>query len=137
MVVFAMASCGKDEEPTPTANLEGKWNLATSQVVIQPIAGDKSDETMDFKNQGVFIELKSNNKFSGNIVLADEAADIIMVGDEYESDYEINGNVLTLKIYDEAYEEYIPVKLNVESVTESQMVLKITKSRSDGSDESL
>ena len=46
----------------------------------------------------------------------------------YESDYEMKGNELTLKIYDADYKSFIPIKLKVETSTGSQLVLKATKS---------
>lgn len=125
LVVFTLVSCSKDD-PTPAANVEGKWNLSTAKVELKSLFGD-DDNTMDYKNQGVYLEFKSNNKFSGNIVLADDLAEMIEAGHVYESEYEQKGNELTLKIYDDFYEEYIPVKLQIQSVTGSEMVLKFTK----------
>ncbi len=127
LIISALSSCSKDEEPTPAPNVEGKWNLATMNTKIKAVTGDSSDDTIDYKNDNVYIDLKAGNKFSGNIVMADDAADLITLGNVYESDYEINGNTLTLKIYDNSFEEYIPVKLKVESATDTQMILKVSK----------
>src|SRR5690606_25622750 len=99
LVVFTFVSCSKDD-PTPSASVEGKWNLSTAKVELKSLFGDE-DNTRDYKNQDVYFELKSNNKFSGNIVLSDDFSELIAAGQTYESDYEQKGNELILKIYDD------------------------------------
>ncbi len=125
LVVFTFVSCSKDD-PTPSASVEGKWNLSTAKVELKSLFGDE-DNTRDYKNQDVYFELKSNNKFSGNIVLSDDFSELIAAGQTYESDYEQKDNELILKIYDDAFEDYIPVKLKIQGVTESEMTLQFTK----------
>lgn len=125
LMVSVLVSCGKDEV-TPSANVEGNWNLSTAKVELKSLFGDE-DSTRDYKNEDVYLELKSNNKFSGNIVLSDDFSEFIEAGHAYESDYEQNGDVLILKIYDGAFDEFVPVKLKVQSVKESEMTLKFTK----------
>lgn len=100
--------------------------MSTVKVDIKSLFGN-NDETMDYKNQGVYLELKAGNKFSGNIVLADDLDELFGTGDMYESTYEQKGNELILKIYDGAFEENIPVKLKIQNVSESEMVLQFTK----------
>lgn len=124
-VVSALSSCSKDD-PAPSANVEGKWNLSTADVEVKSLLGDEKNN-LDFKNQGVYLELKANNKFSGNIVMADDLAYFVDAGDVYESDYEVKGKEITLQVYDTAYETYVPVKLKIESSTDSELVLKMTK----------
>lgn len=126
LVVSAFTSCKKDD-PEPSANVEGKWNLSTADIAINSIVGP-DEETIDFQNQGVYLDLKSGNKFSANMLLTKDFNNIIKAGDMYESDYEMKGNELTLKIYDADYKSFIPIKLKVETSTGSQLVLKATKS---------
>ncbi|MCY1377640.1 hypothetical protein D9M69_652230 [compost metagenome] len=59
--------------------------------------------------------------------MAEDLAEFIEAGDIYESDYEIKGDEIILQIYDTVYEAFVPVKLKIESSTESALVLKITK----------
>jgi|GEM_PF-1133304 len=130
--VSVLTSCNKDKEPTPNANVEGKWNLSTAQIAIKLITGDETDETLDYKSMGVYMELKSGNKFSTNLVLAEDLNDFLTLGDPYESDYEVSGDEITLKIYDDVYEDYLPVKLKIQSTTESEMVFQFTKAELAG-----
>lgn len=125
LVVFTLVSCSKDD-PTPSANVEGKWNLSTASIKMKAITGD-TDEDLDYKGQGLYIDLKDNGKFSSNLVMGEEFPELLIAGNLYESDYEVKGDELILKIYDDAYEEYIPVKLKVKTTTSSQLVLQLTK----------
>ncbi|MBX2953850.1 MAG: hypothetical protein KF870_15215 [Leadbetterella sp.] len=143
-VVSALSSCDKKDNPAPAASVEGKWNLDKADMTLKSLFGNE-DEAIDYKSQGVFLELKSNNKFSTNLVLSDEINDLLIKGDLYESDYELKGSEITLKIYDNTYKEYLPVKLKIQSSDESKMVLQFTKAelaelmkaydKLDGSDE--
>ena len=125
-VVSALSSCSKNEDPAPSVNVEGNWNLPKAEVEMKSLFGDDKD-AIDYKNQNVFLELKSNNKFSTNLVMSDEINDLLIKGNTYESDYEIKGSEITLKIYDGEYEEYVPVKLKVKSASSSEMILQFTK----------
>lgn len=126
LVVSALTSCSKNDDPAPSANVEGKWNLATANLTIKSLFGD-NDDIIDYKDDNVYIELKSNNKFSTNLVLTDSIDDLLVKGKTYESDYELTSDAMTLHVYSELYDDYLPVKLKIQSSNETEMVLVFTK----------
>ena len=129
LAVFTLVSCSKEKDPGPAA-VEGRWSLSSLQTKIQVLGSDPTDETASFPAGAAYIDLKENNKLASNIIMGDitdDSGTLLTVGTQYESDYEIKGNTITLQLYDADYEAYVPVKLNIKNQTDSQLVLQITK----------
>ena len=126
LFVFTLVSCSKKDDPAPDSGIESKWKLATADISIKSIFGDE-ENNLDFNQQDVYLDLKADNKFSSNIVVASDIAELVEKGYAYESEYQMDENTITLQMYDGVYESYVPVKFQIKSRTDSELVLVMTK----------
>lgn len=120
-------SCSKDKEVTPSASLEGKYNLKSIYSKITYNFDNDVDENTLEPKSGSFT-FSSNNKLETTLAVGNlMSEEIIEIIPSYSSEYTISGNELTLHLKDLNTGKFVPLKVKISKNEGIELELSATK----------
>jgi hypothetical protein len=126
LLLFTISSCSKDKDPKPSDNVKGNWALQTGEVNFS-ILGQVSEEDYDFKNTGIYINIKDDGTFESNLAVDYSAEEIFGKASVYQSTYKVEGNFITFQLSANGTTQKIPVKAKIAKATNNELQLTLTK----------
>lgn len=124
LFIALFISCSKKDEVSPS-NIQGSWNLNKYKVEAKTFFGDQS---MDYEvGEDLFLNLKEDGTFTGNIGLGEDFDEIVSETDTYNSTYTLSGKTLVLNLRNEFSNNTIPLTFTVASNSSNQLVLTLDK----------
>jgi hypothetical protein len=127
LLLLTITACSKDKDPKPSAEVQGNWALTTGGIKIN-FEGEVDESDFDFEGEGMYLNLKDDNKLESNLGLDYEDEDFFSKVNVYQSTYKIEGDYLTIDVYVKDIDKYIPVKTKISKSEIGNLSLHMSKS---------
>ena len=126
LLLLTITACSKNDDPKPAAEVQGNWGLKDGSLKTNALGKTETND-FDFSGEGMYLNLKEDNKFETNLGLEYSDEDFFSKVKVYQSTYKVEGDYLIMDIYTGEYDKYVPVKTKITSADNGKLSLTITK----------